>query len=1273
MSAVLVGHAGTGAIILALVVSPLPADLEVAAGLGGEMGKRFAAMDWESHPLGPPAKWAPEIRSTVAMALASRFPTVLWIGPDLRVIYNDAYIPMVFDRHPEAFGSKGSEVWADIWDVIGPMLAGVASTGEATWSDDLSLTFERGTTATERFFTFTYSPILAADGQVTAIFCAVSETTERVLGERRLQFLNSLAAAVLDSDTESEMLGAAMALFATGSPDLPFAAVYLKDPASDRFLFETATRPVDRILPACAPTGQSWGAVTPGVEALIVDDLPARMPMLATQLGSAGPAQALVLPLADAAQTAIGLLVLGLSPHRPLDDQYRGFCRLVSDQIAGGLLSARAYEAERRRAEALAELDAAKTTFFTNISHELRTPLTLLLGPASDALADVEHPLDPEQRHRIEMVARNGERLLSLVNTLLEFSRIEAGTIAGRFVPIDLAEETAKLATMFGSAVEQAGLEFKMDADPIAEPVYVDREMWAKIVLNLLSNALKFTFEGSIEVALKTSDGWAELSVRDTGEGVPPTEQERLFERFYRVTGTRSRSFEGSGIGLALVAELAQLHGGSVGVESVPGEGSRFWVRLPFGREHLPKEQIAPGPETEAAGVASAGALMAETLSWLSSQPTERPEPDWTGADGEEERPLILVVDDNADMRDYLVRLLSTRYRVQAAADGLEGLAKARDETPDLVLTDVMMPRINGFELLAALRAHPKTTGIPVVFLTARAGADGAVEGLDAGADDYLVKPFVAAELMARVRANLEFDRSRRTREALERNTELLDQAQRLSHLGSWELDLPTMRMIASDEMLRLLDVDVATFATFSLAEGIGQLVHPEDQARVADAFDGAARGGGSFALDVRFRRRDGREWLARLIGEVVTDPDGQPVKVRGSLQDVDEQRRVERRVAETAAERDIADRLQAALLPDSEVEADGLDVATFYRAGAEHTLVGGDWYDVIDLGASVTALVVGDVMGRGVQAAALMGQIRSALRAFAKVGLGPAEILECLDPLVRDLDPEQIVTCLVATYDQARSTLTWANAGHLPPVLVQAASPPTILEGSGPPLGTGPFGLEEQQIEMTPGSLIALYTDGLVERRGGDIDSMISDLAQQLAVRRTGHLDSTVQSISESLLDETPDDDVALLLARVRQEESTTRTASWGIQYDEKAVGQARHRGLDVLNEWEVPAAVRDDAVLAISELTTNALIHGALPVEITLRHTGPELVIEVTDALPAPPRRLRPTPYDEHGRGLQMLSILSARWGTRPAGTGKRVWCSITLPGPGESGSRA
>ncbi len=389
-----------------------------------------------------------------------------------------------------------------------------------------------------------------------------------------------------------------------------------------------------------------------------------------------------------------------------------------------------------------------------------------MLGPLEDVLREGRLP---EPYHgQIEIAYRNSLRLLKLVNVLLDFSRIEAGRAHALYQPTDLASLTVDLAGNFQSAAARAGLSLTVDCAPLQEPVYVDREMWEKIVLNLLSNAFKHTFEGGIAVRLAWCDG-ARLTVEDSGVGIPAEEIPRLFNRFHRVKGGASHTHEGTGIGLSLVRELVQAHGGRIQVESEPGKGTRFIVTLPAGAAHLPPERVTVA--SDATATKGAAVYVQEVLHWLSPAPVsgppeaQRPAGDASPAVSAPAaaRARILWADDNADMRRYVTRLLSASYEVIEVSDGEAAIEAVRGAPPpDLVLSDVTMPRLDGFGLLKALRADERTRRIPVILLSARAGEESSLEGLDAGADDYLIKPFSTRELLARVRTHLDLARRRR-------------------------------------------------------------------------------------------------------------------------------------------------------------------------------------------------------------------------------------------------------------------------------------------------------------------------------------------------------------------------------------------------------------------------------------------------------------------------------------------------------------------------------
>jgi signal transduction histidine kinase len=406
----------------------------------------------------------------------------------------------------------------------------------------------------------------------------------------------------------------------------------------------------------------------------------------------------------------------------------------------------------------LSQVDIAKTAFFSNISHEFRTPLTLMLGPLEDCLADTTAALPDAHRARLAMVHANALRLLKLVNALLDFSRLEAGRLRGRFAPVDLASLTRDLGGMFETAFDKAGLALVLDCPRSAAPIYVDTTMWEKIVPNLVSNAFKFTASGGVTVRVRESDTHAVLQVIDTGAGIPEGELGRIFDRFHRVAGAVGRTHEGAGIGLALVRELVELHGGRISVASELGSGTEFRVEIPKGHAHLPADSV-----THEASVArfdgEIGAHAIEASRWQGVPP-----PSTAAAEVTDElfdQPLVLVVDDNPDLRAYMSGLLAAHYRVMTANDGLDALRVMRRVRPDIVLSDVMMPRMTGIELVRALRGVQDTVNLPVILLSARAGEEATIEGLDAGSDDYLTKPFTAQELLARVRSHLKLAQAR--------------------------------------------------------------------------------------------------------------------------------------------------------------------------------------------------------------------------------------------------------------------------------------------------------------------------------------------------------------------------------------------------------------------------------------------------------------------------------------------------------------------------------
>jgi signal transduction histidine kinase len=758
---------------------------------GGEMGALIRSHDWSTTPLGSVENWSQSLRTSVSTMLASRFAhTILWGEDDIQ-LYNDAMIAIYGAYHPKALGQPVRETWSEVWDdQLKPLCESVRNTGVAVFAEDQLNPLLRFGYLEETYFTNCYSPIRDETDKIGGVLATTTETTQQVIGQRRLTMLRELATAVSGAKTRlSAYLTAADAL---DPYDIPFALFYqVSGNLAERVALSglpansaAAPREID-----LTDRSSCWslGDVLQSRESLLITDVVDRFGSLPVEPWGESPHSAFILPILSSNKEQVEcLLVAGISPRLEFNAKYRSFLELVAQQVESSIATAHSYEQERQRAEALAELDRAKTEFFSNVSHEFRTPLTLMLGPAEDALTDRDDPLSPNQRQRIEVMQRNGLRLLKLVNTLLDFSRIESDRTSAVYEPTDLATFTAELASVFRACIEKANLRLVVDCPPLPDPVYVDREMWEKIVLNLISNAFKFTFTGAITVRLHQVGDWVELAIQDTGIGVPAAEIPRLFERFHRVKGAQGRTFEGSGIGLSLCEELVKLHGGTVKVSSVEGEGSCFSVFIPTGCAHLPAQQIG-STRTMTSTALGTSPYVEEALQWLPEESRGSRGSRWS------EEPLngnslspsassapsaspacVLLVDDNADMRDYLKRLLSQRAQVETAANGAIALNLIQQQLPDLVLSDVMMPEMDGFQLLEALRADPATKSIPIILLSARAGEEATIEGLEAGADDYLIKPFSARELVARVETQLQMSRLRQEQSANRLKNEFL-------------------------------------------------------------------------------------------------------------------------------------------------------------------------------------------------------------------------------------------------------------------------------------------------------------------------------------------------------------------------------------------------------------------------------------------------------------------------------------------------------------------
>ncbi|WP_306215848.1 chemotaxis protein CheB [Actinoplanes sp. RD1] len=750
---------------------PLPQVLaaEAVFAAGGEMGRRMAAMNWSSTSLGPLEKWPEVLRNTVALVLAAQVPMDLLWGRDMVQFYNDACRDLAGDQHPAMLGQPVLATWAASAQ-FGPTLDEVWRSGRGRLLRDQAFTIDRRGVPELVYATADYSPVRDG-GRVVGILATLIETTGQVVANRRLRLLQRLATATADDPDNEQVACERMADTLAGSrQDIPFALVYLPDRTGAELHLAAAAgvRPGSGVAERRLSLRDSVSWPVAGVlrerRAMLVDDLDTRFHGWMPGEDRVLPARAMMIPAGRRDDGMVAaVVILGVEPLVPFDDDHRAFLDLVAEQVGVAVLAGRRRRDMQERMTALAALNRSKDEFFASVSHEFRTPLTLLLLPLEQLLSS---RLTPEQTEAVQLAHRNALRSLKLVSTLLEFARIGEGATRARYEDVDLAELTADIASVFRSAVQHAGLAYVVDCPPLGRTVPVDPDMWEQVVLNLVANALKHTFTGSITITVGLRANHAELRVADTGVGIAADEIPHLFQRFHRIRGTLARSHEGSGIGLALVQELVRLHRGSVRVRSTPGKGTTFTVWLPLAQRRT--SHVGAGTGT-GPRPSRRQAFADEARLWLTGGETtpaeiqDAPAPE-TVLPGR--RPVVLLVDDNPDLRAYLRRLLDDRYEVAAAPDGVHALKVLAARQVDLVLTDTMMPRLDGLALLAAIRTDPALRHVPVIVLTAVADPDAAVAALAAGAHDYVVKPFTARELVARIEAQLALARGRAERTA---------------------------------------------------------------------------------------------------------------------------------------------------------------------------------------------------------------------------------------------------------------------------------------------------------------------------------------------------------------------------------------------------------------------------------------------------------------------------------------------------------------------------
>ncbi|WP_406817280.1 ATP-binding protein [Mycobacterium sp. M23085] len=1272
--------------------SRLPADLAAAVSLSGEMGRRFAEYDWETHPLGPPRSWSSEMRAAAATTLASRFPLVLWLGAeDLFVVYNDAYIEILGDKHPRSLGQRGRDVWWDIWDSIAPMLAGVMSTGEATWSRDLMLPMVTAGRRVERYFTFTYSPLMGADGRPFGIFCPSYETTERVLSERRLHLLNTVASAIVESRSIDDAVGVAVRVCASQPADLSFIAVYAGAGETGEITLRGATPSVRTLLPGELAQLTDWDTARSRAEVKVIDDVTGAIPGIDEALGADCPQQALVLPLGEA--STAGALVIGASPRRPLDTQFQGFCQLLADQLTSTFGSIVSYEQERHRADALAELDRAKTAFLTNVSHEFRTPLTLLLGPLDDALSDAA----PESvlAQRLTTAGRNARRLQRLVDSLLDFSRIEAGRANAKLVCTDVGALTAQIASSFAELCHRAGLELELDCAPALADV--DPAMWETIVLNLLSNAVKYTLQGTISVRVRSESEDCVISVRDTGVGIGADDLKQLFERFYRADNARGRSVEGTGIGLSLARGLVELHRGTVQIDSELDRGTTVTIRLPRSASDAVVEPSPAGPD-------ETNPYVAEASQWVASAA----EP--VAAATDSARQLVLIADDNADMRAHLDRVLSPRWDTVLVGDGESALAATRKLRPDAIVTDVMMPGLDGFGFVAAVRADPELAATPILMLSARAGAEAVNEGYAGGADDYLPKPFRSRELIDRLASRLaavgrERDRQRREAESrLASDLVQLDAALQStssvggildallgSSFGSGDAGAVAIGVVDGEHYLRfeyagdlpaefrdryhVVALDAPLIGADVARTGEAMIV--TDTFELPPRYEHAVRdSAASIRACVAHPLREGSGRMLGVLALLWPSPrQFAPAELEAFARMAELTSSALDRVRLMAREHEIAVDFQEHLL-DLDRGSTAAVVSAVYQPAGEAMRVGGDWYSVTPLDhPGRIAISVGDVVGHGLAAAIVMSRLRAAVAASALTAGEPDAVLGALDRYAASVDGARCATVAYAQIDtEARggaATVSYSCAGHPYPLLVlpdggavyldSGRRAPVSVTGNGAHDATDHPAGATATAELPAGGLILLYTDGLIERPGETLDDGF-DRLRSVASQCAGL--PVEQMCAELLSRMAPPsgyrDDVVVLALRP----SHLAAASFAtvVPAVPAQIPVAREQLRDWLKTIVVVPHRETDILLATGEAVTNAIEHGSrsdsrrtVSIEGFLHQDA--VVITVSDTgqwIGDSSASLR---NRRRGRGLTLMSGLADDVDTRRTPAGTRV----------------
>ncbi len=685
---------------------------------GGETGALARRLDWSKTPLGPPESWPAALKAIVGVMLRSRHPMFLWWGPELIQIYNDAYVPGFGEgKHPAAMGQRGRDCWSEIWPIIGPQIDAVMSHARSTWNEDQYVPVWRNQRIEETYWTYGYSPVFSDDGSVGGTFVVCSETTGRVVAERRHQALRALAKSTTPALAPTDVLAAACDLFDGTAKDVPFALVYVCDRTTgEPVLWRSVGLGPEQRMAADAAC-RSKLAVSANRGPI---DLGASMQRV-TLPGRPWPepsTSAFVASLSDGRAQPSGFVVTGLSPRLPFDASYRDHLMQVAEHVSLVLTRIETYRvrevAAAERDDLLRELEAAnraKDEFLAMLGHELRNPLS----PIVTAL-ELLRRRDGGTTREGEIIERQVGHLVRLVDDLLDVSKITRGKIVLRKEPLEIAVAIAKAVEIASDLFEQRRHRLTIDVPAEGLRVEGDVVRLAQVVANLLTNAARYTEPGG-DIALRaTADGGeVVVTVKDSGEGIARDLLGRIFDIFVQGQRSRDRKEGGLGLGLALVKSLVELHGGTATARSDgPGKGSEFEIRLPA---------TTRAARTEAARVPSAASVRSPRR--------------------------VLVVDDNVDSAELLREMLEwVGHEVAVAHDGPSALAVAEQFVPDIALLDIGLPVMDGYELGRRLHAMPQGARCRLIALSGYGQDRDRARSRASGFETHLVKPIESTELL---------------------------------------------------------------------------------------------------------------------------------------------------------------------------------------------------------------------------------------------------------------------------------------------------------------------------------------------------------------------------------------------------------------------------------------------------------------------------------------------------------------------------------------------